>query len=116
MPVPVSAALAAVMSESTFSEHVRKIAADLRKHARPGEYLLAYHTYDSRKSYSGYPDWHFVGSKGQLVRELKIVGEKPTVSQNLWLQALTKLGVDADVWTPNDLVSQRVHRELMAIR
>lgn len=103
----VPRAVAEVMTETTLSEHVRRIAKDLG--------VLAYHTHDSRYSASGFPDWYFVGTKGQLVRELKDMVKQPTPAQRIWLEAFKRIGVDAGLWRPIDLVIGRIHDELRAI-
>ena len=102
--------LAAAMSEdrgrNSLDWHVRKLMKDLG--------LLGYHTKDSRGSREGYPDWTIVGSR-TLFRELKREGKNPTAAQQVWLDALTAAGEDADVWRPSDLYSGRIARELVAI-
>ena len=90
-------------------EKVREILADLPVP------VLAYHTYDSRKSPAGFPDWVICGRAGVLYRELKREGEDPTPRQQEWLDGLTAAGQDADVWRPADQVSGRIAREIAAV-
>ena len=87
--------------------HVRGLLKDLN--------LRGYHTHDSRRSESGYPDWTIAGCRGVLFRELKREGKDPTGKQQEWLDDLAAAGQDADVWRPSDLLSGRIQRELTAI-
>jgi hypothetical protein len=95
------------MSEGDVERQVRHIAADLG--------LLAYHTHDSRRSHSGWPDWVLSGKCGVIFRELKRQDGKPTRAQQEWLDALTAAGMDAAVYRPSDVLSGRVARELAAL-
>lgn len=74
-----------------------------------------YHTYNSRRSPSGWPDSAMVGVGGFMVRELKRQREKPTPAQQAWLDDLTRAGVNADVWRPADLISGRIQTEIAAL-
>lgn len=95
---------AKLMTEAELSDHVRN-ACDALK-------LRSYHTYDSRKSSSGFPDWAIVGRSGLIFRELKTEKGRLSVDQVLWLEDLARTGHDADVWRPADLLSGRIMREL----
>lgn len=64
--------------------------------------LAVYHTYDSRRSASGYPDLTIVGANGLLFRELKSERGRTSPHQQYWLAALQEAGVDAKVWRPAD--------------
>jgi hypothetical protein len=97
--------VAKAMSENELQEHIRSILADL-----PG--VLWYHTHDSRRSHSGFPDLVCVGPGGVLFRELKREGKKPTPAQAQWLTALVRAGQDACVWWPHDLLSGLIARRL----
>jgi hypothetical protein len=101
--------VADAMSENELQEHIRRILADL-----PGV-VLWYHTFDSRRSSSGFPDLVCVGPGGVLFRELKREGKKPTTAQAQWLTALVKAGQDACVWWPHDLLSGLIARRLAKI-
>ena len=90
-------------------EKVREILADLPVP------ILAYHTYDSRKSPEGFPDWVICGHGGVLYRELKREGKDPTPKQQRWLDWLQAAGQDAGVWRPADQVSGRIAREIAAV-
>lgn len=103
----MSKQIAETMSEDDLMDHVRTICRQLK--------LLAYHTYDSRKSPPGYPDWHIVGRNGAIFRECKTETGKTTAEQDEWLDALRGIGQDADVWRPSDLISGRIQRELAAL-
>ena len=105
---PGTSPVATAMSENELEQHIRRILADLPS-------VLAYHTRDSRRSPSGFPDWVFVGPHGLLFRELKREGKKPTVAQAAWLTALVRAGQDACVWKPSDLLAGRIARRLAAI-
>lgn len=75
-----------------------------------------FHAYDSRRSPAGFPDLVLVHPRKRicLVRELKT--EKGTFrpKQENWIEGLHAAGVDAGVWRPRDVVSQRVQLELSA--
>ncbi|WP_237708697.1 VRR-NUC domain-containing protein [Kocuria rhizophila] len=75
-----------------------------------------YHTHDSRRSPGGFPDLVLVHPRKRLclMRELKTERGRFRPKQEQWLENLHDAGVDAGVWRPSDVVSQRVHRELSA--
>lgn len=77
--------------------------------------LLVYHTHDSRRSTSGFPDLVVVGPGGVLFRELKGDGGRVSPAQQAWVDALLAAGSDAGFWWPADLRSGRIHAELKAI-
>jgi hypothetical protein len=104
----LSAAIADTMKEAALEQAVRHHLADLPS-------LLGYHTHDSRRSHSGWPDWCFVGPRGVMWRELKAANGRTTAAQNQWIDALRRAGQDADVWRPADLMSGRIARELAAL-
>lgn len=74
-----------------------------------------YHTHDSRRSTSGWPDSAMVGVGGFMVRELKREREKPTPAQQAWLDDLIAAGINAGVWRPSDLISGRIQTEIAAL-
>lgn len=80
--------------------------------------LRWYHTRDSRRSPHGWPDLVIAGRSGGvgpafvMFRELKREGGKPTPAQEWWLGLLMSSGLDAGIWTPSDLLSGRIAREL----
>lgn len=78
--------------------------------------LLAYHTYDSRRSGPGFPDLVIVGTGGHLFRELKTRTGKLTEAQRKWGDHLQAAGANWAVWRPEDLASGRIQTELKAIR
>lgn len=104
----LNAAIASAMKEATLEQSLRRILKDLPA-------VTAYHTYDSRRSHSGYPDWTFVGPGGVMWRELKQQAKHPTPAQQHWLDELVAAGQDAGVWRPADLMSGRIARELAAL-
>ena len=62
-----------------------------------------YHTYDSRRSASGFPDLTLVRGTQLVFAELKREGGRPTEDQQTWLDALgAVIGVDAYLWFPSD--------------
>ena len=103
-------AIARAMKEDrgpdSLDAHVRRLLKDLG--------LRGYHTHDSRRSESGYPDWTITGQR-TIFRELKTQRGKVSAAQQEWLAALTAAGDDAAVWRPADLLAGQVARELVAI-
>src|ERR1035441_3225792 len=108
-----AAVIAAAMSEA---ELLGNIPLGTRK--RPGmceRYGLTwYHTYNSEKSPSGFPDLVIAG-RWVVYRELKRQTEKPTKTQREWIAALEAAGADVGVWRPSDWLSGRVQSELAAL-
>jgi hypothetical protein len=82
------------MGEDVLQSHVLEMCKSLG--------LLAYHTFDSRRSVPGFPDLVIVGQNGVLYRELKRRNGKVRRDQVHWLVALRVAGQDADVWRPED--------------
>ena len=107
-PVPAAGlqAIAAAMSEAELEIHVRALVKDLG--------LLWYHTHDSRRSPSGFPDLVIVG-RSVIYRELKTAKGRVSDDQAEWLHALVMAGQDACVWRPADLVSGLIGRRLAAL-
>lgn len=93
--------------ESDLLQNVRDTCAVLR--------LLAYHTHASIHSPSGFPDLVILGPGGILFRELKSATGIVSAAQEMWLRALKAAGMDAEVWRPEDLASQRIIRELRVV-
>lgn len=110
VPLAGQARIAAAMSEdrgpTSLDAHVRKLVSDLG--------LRWYHTHDSRRSPSGFPDLVIVGRR-VIYRELKRESGKPSPAQEEWLGVLAEAGEDVGVWRPSDLLSGRIARELVAI-
>jgi len=77
--------------------------------------LLAYHTHDSRRSPAGFPDLAICGRR-LIFRELKTERGKVSPQQELWLAALRRAGVDADVWRPGDWRDGSIMRQLQGLR
>jgi VRR-NUC domain len=97
-------AAAAAMSERELENSIRAILTDLS--------LRWYHTFDSRRSPSGYPDLTIVGRRGVMWRELKTQRGRVTPEQQVWLDTLAAAGSDAAVWRPDSLLSGQIAREL----
>lgn len=83
-PHSASDGLLAGMTERELSEHVRVTLAAL-----PG--VEAYHTYDSRRSEPGFPDFVvLVGDRAWAI-ELKTATGRVTPAQTRWLAAFARL-------------------------
>lgn len=76
--------------------------------------LYGYHTYDSRRSQAGFPDWVIVG-QAVLFRELKTDSGQLSSEQTRVKYALQAAGADWDVWRPRDLIAGRIQDQLFAI-
>lgn len=101
-------ALAAkAMSEDALEEAVRDLARGLG--------VLRYHTWNSKNSPAGWVDDVLIGRRGVLFRELKKATGTVTAKQHECMDALRRVGLDVDVWRPEDLHSGRIARELAAI-
>ena len=62
-----------------------------------------YHTHDSRRSASGFPDLCLVRNHRCIMAELKTGVGKLSVDQALWLAALGAVeGIEAWCWRPKD--------------
>lgn len=62
-----------------------------------------YHTFDSRRSNHGFPDWVFVKNGRLLFVELKSQAGKVRDEQAAWLDALSDVaGAEVYVWRPSD--------------
>jgi len=64
---------------------------------------LVYHTHDSRRSASGFPDLVLCRPPRLIFAELKSEKGKPTMEQVAWLDALSGCGVEVFCWRPSDL-------------
>jgi hypothetical protein len=84
-----------------------------------GQYrtVIWHHCPDSRGCHGrpGMPDFIIAGPGGKLWREAKPDGDRPRGDQLNWKYTLIALGCDYGVWTPTDVVSGRVRREIEAI-
>ena len=64
---------------------------------------LTYHTHDSRKSESGFPDLVLTNGVSLLMYELKDNQKKPSKEQALWLSMLAHTEkVEQGIWRPRD--------------
>ena len=66
---------------------------------------LTYHTRDSRKSESGFPDRVFVRNGRLIFAELKVPPNVPSAAQQTWIEELSKCNpkqVIVAVWMPRD--------------
>lgn len=61
---------------------------------------LCYHTRDSRKSASGFPDCVFLRGPRIVIAELKVGDNQPTASQSTWLEAFAAAGIETHLWRP----------------
>lgn len=82
------------LSEKQFQQRVTDLCDVL--------HLRYYHTYDSRRSPSGFPDLVIVGPTGCIFVELKKENGKVTTRQQEWLDDLRTAGQVAVVWHPSD--------------
>jgi hypothetical protein len=64
--------------------------------------LRTYHTYDSRRSPSGFPDLVIVGKGGVVFAELKSATGKVSLAQQEWWEDLKRAGAEAYIWYPAD--------------
>lgn len=62
---------------------------------------LAYHTYRSKRSPSGFPDLVFVRDR-VIFAELKAARTRVTREQRCWLDALDAAGAETYLWRPDD--------------
>lgn len=62
-----------------------------------------YHTFNSRKSVSGFPDLTLVRGRRLIFAEVKQDTTHPTKTQREWLSALDKTRAEVYVWRPKDL-------------
>jgi len=80
--------------------------------------VLHYHTYDSRRSDSGFPDCTLVGRE-VMFRELKMTRRsRIRVDQQVWIDRLRAAGADVAVWYAEDYHCGRVDEQLrdLAVR
>lgn len=67
-------------------------------------FRLVYHTYDSRRSASGFPDLVAVRRPRIIFAELKVASNQPTPAQLDWLDELHQCdAAESYVWWPEDL-------------
>lgn len=63
---------------------------------------LYYHTHDSRHSDEGFPDLVLLKGAASMFIELKRDGQNPTAAQTIWIEALRRADLFADVWRPHN--------------
>ena len=61
---------------------------------------LVYHTFDSRRSASGFPDLVLIRCRSIIVAELKVGKNRLTAAQQDWLDKFRGCGIPAYEWTP----------------
>lgn len=83
------------ISEAQFFEQVRHWATQ--------QGWLIYHTYDSRRSYAGFPDTVFVRPPRVIFAELKREDGRMTREQWTWYDQLKACGAEVYIWRPSDL-------------
>jgi hypothetical protein len=98
--------VAAKMTEKVLQSHVIGLATQLG--------WKVYHTHDSRRSQSGWPDLVLAHPvKGVvLFRELKTMRGKLSQDQKNWIGWLKAAGLDATVWRPDNLMDQTIEKTL----
>ena len=94
------------MTEAELLANVRELCAWL--------HLEAYHTHDSRRSDSGFPDLVIVG-RAVLWRELKSDRGRLSLDQHRWREHLTAAGADWGIWRPADWMSGEIETQLKAL-
>lgn len=100
--------MTAAMSEKTFQQMVVELATTFG--------WRTYHTFDSRRSASGFPDLVLVRDR-VIWAELKSDTGKVKPDQQAWLNALALAGQETHVWRPADLqdiahtLARRVERQ-----
>lgn len=72
--------------------------------ARTLGFDLIYHTYDSRRSAHGFPDF-VIARERTIFLELKAERGKPTPDQRRWLRGLLDAGSEAYLIRPRDLAA-----------
>jgi hypothetical protein len=81
--------------------------------------LLAYHTYDSRRSQSGFPDLVIVGRHNILFVELKRQGGRLSREQRQWGEAIGATAVwgrhDYHVWRPHEWQTGEIEETLRSM-
>ena len=82
------------MTEKAFQSDVMRVAKMLG--------WLCYHTYDSRRSASGFPDLVLVRER-VLFRELKVGKNKLSPTQELWRDSIMDAGGDWAEWRETDM-------------
>tara|TARA_R100000808_G_scaffold9064_3_gene25195 strand:- start:662 stop:946 length:285 start_codon:yes stop_codon:yes gene_type:complete len=82
------------MTEKAFQSDVMRVAKMLG--------WLCYHTFDSRRSASGFPDLVLVRER-VLFRELKVGKNKLSQSQELWRDSIMDAGGDWAEWRETDM-------------
>jgi hypothetical protein len=89
------ASLAASISEKDFQQQVIELASLTG--------WLHYHTYDARRSPSGFPDLVLAHPDGLLVvAELKAMRGRETPEQARWLDAMNGAELHSYLWRPDD--------------
>jgi hypothetical protein len=105
--------VAAAMDEAALQAHVAGLVAMIASHHRVK--ISHFHAVDSRRITAGWPDSVIVGPRGVLFRELKTQKEKPRPAQQVIIDQLAAAGLDVGVWRPEDWLTHRVHREILAV-
>ena len=82
------------MTEKAFQSDVMRVAKMLG--------WLPYHTFDSRRSASGFPDLVLVRER-VLFRELKVGKNKLSQAQELWRDSIMDAGGDWAEWRETDM-------------
>ena len=82
------------MTEKAFQSDVMRVAKMLG--------WLCYHTFDSRRSASGFPDLVLVRER-VLFRELKVGKNKLSPTQELWRDSILDAGGDWAEWRETDM-------------
>lgn len=96
------------MTETELMEKIRSACKDLG--------LLAFHDYDSRRSWGpGFPDLVVAGPRGVIFRECKDMRNQLSPDQRKWRHMLAVGSADYGLWRPSDLLDNGIARELESI-
>lgn len=95
---------AARLTERQLSDAVRDLAIRLG--------WACYHTFDSRRSQAGFPDWVLVRGSRLLFIELKSEKGRVSDAQANWLLALSLTPAEVHVWKPADWFSGNIEAVL----
>lgn len=85
------------MSERTWGLQVERCAKERG--------WIYYHTFNSKHSAGGYPDYHFIhrDRREEFYAELKTEKGKLTAKQIYWRDTLIEIGHEWHLWRPSDI-------------
>lgn len=104
LATPATAGSAVPLSEKQLQQAVIDLARLLG--------FAVYHTHDSRRSVSGYPDLTLAKGRRLIFAELKTAKGRVKPLQQEWLDRLQRTGAEAYVWRPADWSFGAIERVL----